>query len=51
MKNRTEKYQVNHPYTSGGPKFSSLSEALAYIRHALQNGNEYMTISRLPESV
>jgi hypothetical protein len=41
------KYQVNHPHTSGGPKFSSLSAALNYIRHAMQNGNDFMTISKL----
>lgn len=41
------KYQVKHPNTSGGPKFSNLTEALAYIRHCIQNGNNYMTISKL----
>jgi hypothetical protein len=44
---RADRYEVNHPMTSGGPKFSSLSEALRYIAHAIQNGNASMTISNL----
>ncbi len=41
---RPHKFQVNHPMTSGGPTFSSLSEALRYIAHAIQNGNDSMSI-------
>jgi hypothetical protein len=48
-RNKPLRYQVNHPDTSGGPKFSSLTEALAYISHCIRNGNRYMTISNLKE--
>lgn len=44
---RVNKYQVNHAGTSGGPKFTSLTEALAYIAHCMKNGNNFMTIARL----
>jgi hypothetical protein len=47
MKTKVMKYQVQHPNTSGGPKFSNLTEALDYIRHCIQNGNDYMTIAKL----
>ena len=41
------KYQVNHAHTSGGPKFSSLTEACAYIAHCMRNGNSSMSIHAL----
>ncbi|WP_181376073.1 hypothetical protein [Ochrobactrum soli] len=47
-KPRPMKYQVNHAMRSGGPKFSSLTEALAYIRHCMnQDHNSAMTISKI----
>lgn len=47
MKNPA-KYEVNHPMHSSGPKFSNLTEALAYVRHCITNGGETsMTISKL----
>ena len=48
MKAKEYKYEVNHPMHSGGPKFTSLSAALDYIRHCMSAGNNaYMTISAL----
>lgn len=44
---KAPKYRVNHPRHSGGPTFTSLTEALRYIAHCIQNGNEYMTIIKL----
>ena len=46
---REFKFQVNHPMHSGGPKFTSLSEALRYLAHCMKegNGNDYMTIARI----
>jgi hypothetical protein len=44
---RPSKYQVQHRGTSGGPKFSSLWEALRYIAHCLKHGNDSMTINKL----
>ena len=47
-KPRPMKFQVNHAMHSGGPKFSSLTEALAYIRHCMsQENNSTMTISKI----
>jgi hypothetical protein len=44
---RVAKYQVNHAMHSSGPTFTSLTEALAYMRHAIQNGNGSLTLIRL----
>lgn len=46
---RVDKYQVNHARTSGGPKFTSLSEALHYIRYCMREGssNDTMIISKI----
>ena len=47
-KPRPMKYEVNHAHTSQGPKFSSLTEALDYIRHCMKSGNNsHMTITKL----
>lgn len=46
-KPRPQFYQVNHARTSGGPKFSSITEALRFIAYAMRNGNDYMSISRI----
>lgn len=43
MKPRT--YQVNHPRTSGGPTFTNVWKALAYIAYCLRNGNDSMSIT------
>lgn len=44
---RTMRYEVNHSGTSNGPKFSSLTEALAYINHCMKNGNSFMSIHKI----
>lgn len=44
------KFQVNHPHHSGGPKFSSLTEALRYIAFVMRDGEtKFMTVSRITE--
>ena len=41
------KYQVNHEHHSGGPKFTSLWEALRYVAHVLKNYDaDSVTISK-----
>jgi hypothetical protein len=48
MKAKVMKYEVNHERTSGGPQFSSLSEALAYISHVMRHGmDRVLTISKI----
>jgi hypothetical protein len=47
MKSKEPKFQVLRPRHSGGPKFSSLTEALAYIRHSLKSGEDSMSIGKL----
>lgn len=43
-------YEVNHPHHSQGPRFTSLTEAFAYIRHCLTDGGEAsMTLTRIGE--
>lgn len=45
---RVDKYQVNHARTSGGPKFTSITEALHYIRHCMADcDNDTMIISKI----
>jgi hypothetical protein len=46
-KPKVYKYQVSHPMHSGGPKFTCLTEALAYMAHAIRNGNDYLTLIKL----
>ena len=41
------KYEVQHAMHSNGPKFATIKDALAYIRHCLKNGNTQMTIIKL----
>lgn len=44
MTKETIIYHVEHPMTSGGPTFTSKSEALRYVSHCLGNENESMRI-------
>lgn len=46
-KNKPYLYQVNHARTSGGPKFTSISEAVKYIAHCMKEGEPQMTIFKL----
>lgn len=48
VRRRAPQFRVNHPNTSGGPEFTSLTEALSYIRFCMKDGDyDYMTIGRI----